>query len=195
MDQRRNSEMTVTKTFRTHVSVVWALMFVFAFGATRFGLAQDGMRPYVLSEIVQAVASMPDSQEYKVLREMAQDYPEVTGAERVVLYLDALTAADMIAKTRAALLRSERKEAKFLREDVELSFGWFCFPFGPPHKKKRELKDVRKLVIENMYTSLDKRRAFRNSINRDLLRLSKGELTERELDIFDVLDIDKLLTR
>ena len=187
--------MIVLKILRSHVSLVCLLWFFSVLAPVNFCFAQDPMRPYILSELVQVVASMPSGQEYKVLKDLVQDYPEVKGSDRVVLFLDALTAADMIAKTRAHLLRSERKVLRLLQEDVELSFSWFCFPFGPPHKKKKEVKDARKQVIENMYMNSDKRANFQKSINLKLLRLPKKELMQRKLNIFDILYIENLIKK
>lgn len=172
--------------------IVWVLILcAFTLLGIQPCFAQEILRPYILSELVQKVAADASSNEYKVLRELEKDYPDIVGPQRIVLYLDFLTATDIISKTRANLFVTERKGFKLLREDIELSFWLACFPFGPPHLKDNKLR--RRLLIDRLYTDSEKQATFSKNIKINLLQKSMQQLAEEKRTLFDILDINQIL--
>jgi hypothetical protein len=155
--------------------------------------AQDSYQLYILSESVQIIASTQEGGKNIVLKGLINDYPKIWGADRILLYLNTLTSVDLLVKNRTHLFRYPREKHRPRQFDYELAFSWFCFPFGPPHEKDGKTKETRLKVVENMYTDAAKRNLFRNSLNKELLRLSNNELINKGLDIFDILDIDTLI--
>jgi hypothetical protein len=185
---KRRGELKTMKIIICLVLILFFYLIHPGFTVIEVCKAQDTVQPYILTEIVQIVASEPASEKFKVLRALINDYPEIKGADRIVLYLNALTSIDIIVKTRANLFRNQRRNYNQLKQNYELAFSWFCFPFGPPHEKKEDLIKTRLKVIENMYTNLTKRDQFVKSLNLKYLRYPNDTLINMRLNLFDILD-------
>lgn len=109
------------------------------------------------------------------------------------LYRDTVTAIDLIAKERAAVLdRKNRLET----EDYEAAGWMLCvMPWTPPKKEtdREELKKLRPKLVDGVSTDENKRARLIRLIDRDRLALSADEIKEQRLRPSDFFNT-KMLT-
>ena len=177
--------MRVSKGFDILLITV-LLPFITSMMFSRTSEAQNSTEPYVLSQIVQTVASNTPNMQYAVLKKLVSDYPGIAGSNLVALYVDTLTGVDIIAKVRTREM-SGKETVTPREEDVKLVFGLFCFPFGPPHKNNQDLKNARPKIFGGLYMDSQKRSLLEDSLNkRKLLTPIPG------MNILDILNSEIL---
>jgi hypothetical protein len=140
---------------------------------------------HVLSPFVQITAIKNN-----VFATLTTDHPEIKGAEMIDFYLDVMTFADVVGLERARISRRPPDDNDFI-----LGFSLECLiPFGPVHEKRKgKIKEIRRKMVKDAYTIEAKRKNITDSINVNLIKESKDALISKNLGLFEVMDVNKLL--
>jgi hypothetical protein len=140
---------------------------------------------HILSTGVQAFAIKNN-----ILQKLATDHPRVKGPDRILLYLDVLAFADVVAFKRA-----EISKRGILNEDFNLAFSLECLlPFGPIHEKEKpKILELRPKLVENAFINKDKREKIENSINEQLIAIEKDSLMKQGIGLFQIMNVYKII--
>jgi hypothetical protein len=184
-----------------------------AHDATGGGNSSDGdsMKPIVLVLVSVSLLSLvtyaprdalsqqpqqPTQQIYIIPREtqafaIQNNLYRAIGDANPSLYVDTLTAVDVVATTRAA---SSRRGAPILEDYQAAAWAWCILPWSPPKKPsdKAVMDKARPMLVQGAFTSETRRAEIVKRLNRDLLSLSQGELTTRGVYPQQIINIGSL---
>ena len=140
---------------------------------------------YILSTGVQAFAI-----KNSIFPKLAADHPEIKGSDRIVLYLDVMTFADVVASKRAEVIGRG-----VISEDFDLAFSFECLlPFGPVHERERgEIIKLRPKFAGTAFTNKVKRERIKESVNEQLIVLDKPSLIEKRQGLFQIMNVNQII--
>lgn len=155
-------------------------------------LVMSAPREALSQQVAQQVYIIP--REIQEFATQSKLYDVIGPGASPSLYVDTLTALDVVATTRATTLRRDRP----VQEDYQAaSWAWCILPWGPFKKPsdKAEMDKARPLLIQGAFISTARRTDIANRLNRDLLSLSGNDLRTRGIRPQQIIDITRLPIR
>ncbi len=164
-------------------------MFVLVVVSLLLSLLTYSPRDALSQQPTQQIYVIPrDTQEFAIQNNL---YRAIGADASPSLYIDTLTAVDIVATTRAT---SSRRGAPILEDYQAAAWAWCILPWSPPKKPsdKAVMDRARPMLIQGAFTSEARRADIVKRLNRDLLSLSPSDLRTREIIPQQLINIGKL---